>query len=74
MIDAHQAATVDTPIAPKFNVTLGAAGTSWNFTAAASEYCSIEASKPILVTQFGVGDVNIGVDTYMTLVPAVSQY
>ena len=70
----NQAATVDTPIAPKFNVTLGAARNSWNFTAAATEYCSIEASKPILVAQLGVGDVNIGVDTYMTLVPAVSQY
>ena len=70
----NQAATVDTPTAPMLSVTLEAAGNSWNFTAAATEYCSIEASKPILVTQFGVGDVNVGVDTYMTLVPAVSQY
>ena len=65
---------VDTPTAPKLTVTLDGAGKSWNFTAAATEYCSIEASKPILVTQFGVGDVNVGVDTYMTLIPAVSQY
>ena len=70
----NQAAPVDTPTASKFTIELEAAGISWNYTAHATEYCSIEASKPILVTLFGVGDANIGVDTYMTLVPAVSQY
>ena len=69
-----QAAPVDTPIAPNFIVMLEAAGNSWNFTATATQYCSIEASKPILVAQFEVRDANIGMDSYMTFVPAVSQY
>ena len=70
----NKAEPVDTFMAPKFTITLEAAGMSWNFTARATEYCSIEACKPILVTQFGLGDANINVNTYMTLVPAVSQY
>ena len=70
----HQAALVDSHLAPNFTITLEGAGNSWNFTTFATEYCSIEADKPILVTQFGVGDANIGVNTYMTLIPAVSQY
>ena len=70
----NKAEPMDTFMAPKFTITLEAAGMSWNFTARATEYCSIEACKPILVTQFGLGDANINVNTYMTLVPAVSQY
>ena len=70
----HQAALMDTPLAPNFTITLDAAGNSWNFTASATDYCSIEADKPILVAQFRAGDANIGVNTYMTLIPAVSQY
>ena len=70
----HQAALVDSHLAPNFTITLEGAGNSWNFTTFATVYCSIEADKPILVIQFGVGDANIGVNTYMTLIPAVSQY
>ena len=61
---------MDTPTASKFTIELEAAGIFWNYTAHGTEYCSIEASKPILLTLFGVGDANIGVDTYST----VSQY
>ena len=70
----HQAVLVDTPLAPNFTITLETPGNSWNFTGFSTDYCSIEADKPILVTQFGVGDANIGVNTYMTVIPAVSQY
>ena len=70
----NRAAPLDIPLMPNYTVALEAAGNSWNFTASASDYCSIEADKPILVAQIGIGDANTGVDTYMTLVPAVSQY
>ena len=71
---ANRAAPLEIPLMPNYTVTLEAAGNSWNFTAPASDYCSIEADKPILVAQIGIGDANQAVDAYMTLVPAVSQY
>ena len=69
-----QGTPADTPIAPNFTIALAAAGDPWSFNAAATEYCSIEADKPILVVQFGLGNSATGTSTYMTLVPAVSQY
>ena len=70
----NQGTPTDTPIAPNFTISLAAAGDPWSFNATATEYCSIEADKPILVVQFGMGALGSQANIYMTLVPAVSQY
>jgi len=70
----NQGTPTDTPIAPNFTISLAAAGDPWSFNATATEYCSIEADKPILVVQFGKRALGSQANVYMTLVPAVSQY
>ncbi len=47
---------------------------SLNFTASASDFCSIESSSPILVVQLPIPSQSGFDDVFMTLVPAVSQY
>ena len=58
-----------------FGITINGAGKSYEFQISQNMFCSVQASSPVLLVQFAVGEYHSSYgDPFMMMIPPVEQY